>query len=105
MIEYLKKDARILLADVGLLEMIATLLPNLSKGIIVTLVQEIDACMRIEPGKVHGGTDLESVLVALKAFPLNGTHHISQTRRFAAQLNLRRSIGGQGPRPGNLVLG
>lgn len=45
MIEYLQNSARVLLADVGLLEMIATLLPNLSKRIIVTLVQEIDECM------------------------------------------------------------
>jgi hypothetical protein len=45
MIEYLQNSARVLLADVGLLEMIPTLLPNLSKRIIVTLVQEIDECM------------------------------------------------------------
>lgn len=45
MIEYLQNSAQVLLADVGLLEMIATLLPNLSKRIIVTLVQEIDECM------------------------------------------------------------
>ena len=45
MIEYLQSNARVLLADVGLLEMIATLLPNLSKRIIVVLVQEIDECL------------------------------------------------------------
>lgn len=72
MIEYLKNDAHILLADVGLLEMIATLLPNLSKRIIVTLVQEIDKCMLAEGRGEDTETALVAVLVALKAFPLSG---------------------------------
>ena len=45
MIGYLQNPAPILLADVELLEMIATLLPNLSRRIIVTLVEEIDRCL------------------------------------------------------------
>lgn len=46
MIGYLQNSARVLLADVNLLEMIATLLPNLSRRIIITLVEEINASMR-----------------------------------------------------------
>lgn len=45
MIEYLQNHPNILLADVGLLEMIATLLPNLSRRIITILVEVIDTIM------------------------------------------------------------
>jgi len=44
-IEYLQNHPNILLADVGLLEMIATLLPNLSRRIITILVEVIDTIM------------------------------------------------------------
>jgi hypothetical protein len=45
MIEYLQNHPNVLLADVGLLEMIATLLPNLSRRIITILVEVIDTIM------------------------------------------------------------
>jgi hypothetical protein len=45
MIEYLQNHPNDLLADVGLLEMIATLLPNLSRRIITILVEVIDTIM------------------------------------------------------------
>jgi hypothetical protein len=45
MIEYLQNHPNVLLADVGLLEMIATLLPNLSKRIITILVEVIDTIL------------------------------------------------------------
>lgn len=52
MIGYLQSPAAVLLADVGLMEMIATLIPNLSRRIIVTLVEEIDRCLQ---GQSTGG--------------------------------------------------
>jgi hypothetical protein len=45
MIEYLQNHPNVLLADVGLLEMIATLLQNLSRRIITILVEVIDTIM------------------------------------------------------------
>nr|XP_018267383.1 uncharacterized protein I303_01369 [Kwoniella dejecticola CBS 10117]OBR89541.1 hypothetical protein I303_01369 [Kwoniella dejecticola CBS 10117] len=62
MIEYLHFPHHVLLADVELLEMIATLLPNLAKRIVQSLTDIIDDLL----------TDpTEAVLEALNVFPLN----------------------------------
>lgn len=45
MIEYLYCSPSVLLADVGLLQMIATLLPNLARRIIQTLSDIVDDLM------------------------------------------------------------
>jgi hypothetical protein len=55
MIEYLQNRPSILLADVSLLNMIATLLPNLSRRIITILVEVIDTIMsqRSDDGRLY----------------------------------------------------
>nr|ODN96689.1 hypothetical protein L204_03398 [Cryptococcus depauperatus CBS 7855] len=82
MIEYLHSPRHILLADVELLEMIATLLPNLARRIVQTLTDIIDDLLAEEKGedgesrkmdKEERGYGLESVLEALNVFPLNNT--------------------------------
>ncbi|WWC66185.1 uncharacterized protein I206_100086 [Kwoniella pini CBS 10737] len=67
MIEYLHHPHHVLLADVQLLEMIATLLPNLAKRIIQTLTDIIDDILSNK--EVRYPT--EAVLEALNVFPLN----------------------------------
>jgi hypothetical protein len=86
MIEYLQNHPNVLLSDVGLLEMIATLLPNLSKRIITILVEVIDTILTqrsddCEFSKGQGLTidELVGVLAALKAFPLNGRYLYTAT--------------------------
>ena len=49
MIDYLYCGPSVLLADVGLLEMIATLLPNLARRIIQTLSDIVDDLMSGKP--------------------------------------------------------
>ncbi|WVQ61961.1 uncharacterized protein L199_000094 [Kwoniella botswanensis] len=66
MIEYLHHPHHILLADVELLEMIATLLPNLAKRIIQTLTDIIDDLLSDK----QCGYPTEAVLEALNVFPL-----------------------------------
>ncbi|ODN92024.1 hypothetical protein L198_05696 [Cryptococcus wingfieldii CBS 7118] len=75
MIHYLRSPHHILLADVELLEMIATLLPNLARRIIQTLTDIIDDLLTekggAEEGDVEGrGSRRASVLDALNVFPL-----------------------------------
>lgn len=79
MIEYLHSPHHVLLEDVELLEMIATLLPNLAKRIIQTLIDIIDALLhddddddRGDEKDGSGGYRRESVLEALNVFPLRG---------------------------------
>ncbi|WWC86456.1 uncharacterized protein L201_001333 [Kwoniella dendrophila CBS 6074] len=67
MVEYLLYPHDILLADVELLEMIATLLPNLSKRIIQTLTDIIDDLLSDK----ECSYPTEAVLEALNVFPLN----------------------------------
>jgi hypothetical protein len=57
MIEYLQNHPNVLLADVGLLEMIATLLPNLSRRIITILVEVIDTIMGQHSDDCTSGTE------------------------------------------------
>nr|XP_018999660.1 uncharacterized protein I203_07857 [Kwoniella mangroviensis CBS 8507]OCF63121.1 hypothetical protein I203_07857 [Kwoniella mangroviensis CBS 8507] len=66
MIEYLHHPHHTLLADVELLEMIATLLPNLAKRIIQTLTDIIDDLLSDK----QCGYPTEAVLEALNVFPL-----------------------------------
>ncbi|WVW82548.1 hypothetical protein I302_104559 [Kwoniella bestiolae CBS 10118] len=66
MIEYLHSPHHILLADVELLEMIATLLPNLAKRIIQTLTDIIDDLL----SQKSCCYPTEAVLEALNVFPL-----------------------------------
>lgn len=68
MIEYLHCSPAILLGGVGLLKMIATLLPNLSRRIIQTVSDVIDDVRSARSGSVS----LEAVLEALAVFPLDG---------------------------------
>lgn len=79
MIEYLHSPHHVLLEDVELLEMIATLLPNLAKRIIQTLIDIIDALLHDDDDDDgddekdgSGGYRRESVLEALNVFPLRG---------------------------------
>lgn len=79
MIEYLHSPHHVLLEDVELLEMIATLLPNLAKRIIQTLIDIIDALLHDDDDDDGddekdggGGYRRESVLEALNVFPLRG---------------------------------
>jgi len=82
MIEYLQNHPNVLLANVALLNMIATLLPNLSRRIITILVEVIDIIMGQHSDDcesiVYNGNslihidELSGILAALKAFPLNG---------------------------------
>lgn len=78
MIEYLHSPHHVLLEDVELLEMIATLLPNLAKRIIQTLIDIIDALLHDDDDDGDGEKDgsggyrRESVLEALNVFPLRG---------------------------------
>ncbi|WVQ77110.1 hypothetical protein IAR50_006793 [Cryptococcus sp. DSM 104548] len=76
MIHYLRLPHYILLADVELLEMIATLLPNLARRIIQTLTDIIDDLLAEKEGAemedVEGkGSRRASVLNALNVFPLS----------------------------------
>lgn len=80
MVEYLHSPHHVLLDDVELLEMIATLLPNLAKRIVQTLTDIIDALLHDGEEKKKGDDDSggkgdreyrrESVLEALNVFPL-----------------------------------
>lgn len=82
MVEYLHSPHHVLLDDVELLEMIATLLPNLAKRIVQTLTDIIDALLHDGEEKKKGDDDSggkgdreyrrESVLEALNVFPLRG---------------------------------
>lgn len=78
MIEYLHSPHHVLLEDVELLEMIATLLPNLAKRIIQTLIDIIDELLHHDDDDGDdekdgsGGYRRESVLEALNVFPLRG---------------------------------
>lgn len=80
MISYLHSPPHVLLEDVHLLEMIATLLPNLAKKIIQTLTDIIDTLLEDDEknekdgGRAKGekGCRRESVLEALNVFPLRG---------------------------------
>ena len=67
MVAYLRLSPSVLLENVNLLQMIADLLPNLSRRIISALNEIIDDLM---VGKAT--YDHESVLAALNAFPLDG---------------------------------
>lgn len=64
MIVYLRADTRVLLMDVHLLDMIASLLPDLRKRIIHVLVEAIGEAI------ARGGDAI--VLAALTIFPLQG---------------------------------
>ncbi|WVF70243.1 hypothetical protein IAT40_005032 [Kwoniella sp. CBS 6097] len=66
MVEYLRSPHHILLADVELLEMVATLLPNLTRRIIQTLTDIIDDLLKNK----KCGYPIEAVLDALNVFPL-----------------------------------
>ncbi|OCF37694.1 hypothetical protein I316_00821 [Kwoniella heveanensis BCC8398] len=68
MVEYLHSSHHILLADVELLEMIATLLPNLTRRIIQTLNGIIDDLLSNK--KCDCEWAIEAVLDALNVFPL-----------------------------------
>lgn len=80
MISYLHSPPHVLLEDVHLLEMIATLLPNLAKKIIQTLTDIIDTLLEDDEkdekdggrAKREKGCRRESVLEALNVFPLRG---------------------------------
>lgn len=83
MISYLLSPPHVLLENVHLLEMIATLLPNLAKRIIQTLTDIIDTLLEDDGkdekdekdgGRAKGekGCRRESVLEALNVFPLRG---------------------------------
>lgn len=80
MISYLHSPPHVLLEDVHLLEMIATLLPNLAKKIIQTLTDIIDTLLEDNEkdekdggrAKREKGCRRESVLEALNVFPLRG---------------------------------
>lgn len=80
MISYLHSPPHVLLEDVHLLEMIATLLPNLAKKIIQTLTDIIDTLLDDDEkdekdggrAKREKGCRRESVLEALNVFPLRG---------------------------------
>ena len=68
MVEYLRSPPHILLADVTLLEGIATLLPKLARRIVQTLTEIIDDLV---VGR-RDGYSHESVLESLNVFPLDG---------------------------------
>jgi len=70
MVEYLRSPPSILLADVALLEGVASLLPKLARRIIQTLTEIIDDLVVGRPG----GYTHESVLEALNVFPLDGAY-------------------------------
>ncbi|WVQ82472.1 hypothetical protein IAT38_004601 [Cryptococcus sp. DSM 104549] len=78
MIEYLHSPHHVLLADVELLEMIATLLPNLARRIIQTLTDVIDDLL----GEKSCGYPTESVLEALNVFPLNDMDLAARAQRL-----------------------
>ncbi|CAD6575349.1 MAG: hypothetical protein TREMPRED_001360 [Tremellales sp. Tagirdzhanova-0007] len=66
-VEYLHCSPSMLLADIGLLEMIATLLPNLARRTIQTLTDIVDDLMS---GKSRS-YEHQTVLHALSTFPLD----------------------------------
>lgn len=91
MISYLHSPPHVLLENVHLLEMIATLLPNLAKRIIQTLMDIIDTLLEDDEkdkkdekggGRAKGekGCRRESVLEALNVFPLRGEFLPTQVR-------------------------
>ncbi|WWD17654.1 hypothetical protein CI109_102095 [Kwoniella shandongensis] len=78
MIGYLRQPHHILLADVSLLEMIATLLPTLTGKIISTLADIIDDLLS---GK-QCGYPTEAVLEALNVFPLDDRDLAARAQRL-----------------------
>ncbi|KAK8866140.1 hypothetical protein IAR55_001291 [Kwoniella newhampshirensis] len=78
MIDYLHHPHHVLLADVGLLEMIATLLPNLTGRIIQTLTDIIDDLLS---GKFCS-YPTEKVLEALNVFPLEDDDLAERAQRL-----------------------
>lgn len=88
MISYLHSPPHVLLEDLHLLEMIATLLPNLGERIIQTLTDIIDTLLEDDEkdekdgvrAKGEKGYRRESVLEALNVFPLRGESLPTQVR-------------------------
>ncbi|WVR06060.1 hypothetical protein IAU60_003088 [Kwoniella sp. DSM 27419] len=78
MVDYLRLPHEILLADIGLLEMIATLLPNLAGRIIRILTDVIDDILSSKECSYPA----EAVLEALDAFPLMGKDLVLRARKL-----------------------
>lgn len=98
MISYLHSPPHVLLEDVHLLEMIATLLPNLGERIIQTLTDIIDTLLEDDDkdekdgvrAKGEKGYRRESVLEALNVFPLRGESLPTQVRTEKDWLTVER---------------
>ncbi|KAL0241969.1 hypothetical protein I308_106143 [Cryptococcus tetragattii IND107] len=90
MISYLHSPPHVLLEDVHLLEMIATLLPNLGERIIQTLTDIIDTLLEDDDkdekdgvrAKGEKGYRRESVLEALNVFPLRDNDLAARTQKL-----------------------
>ncbi|OXG92409.1 hypothetical protein C345_05935 [Cryptococcus neoformans A2-102-5] len=91
MIEYLHSPHHVLLEDVELLEMIATLLPNLAKRIIQTLIDIIDELLHHDDDDGDdekdggGGYRRESVLEALNVFPLRDNDLAARAQKLVLE--------------------